>query len=127
MSGTLFIELSSCVIVTVIELLSIDYMVQHGHGDLIIITNITALSLHMGMMHILCFFAEKYTTQIFQTSPLIYCDLLWYKLLIHQQRSMILSIRRAQKQFRLTGFGIFDVSLETYLKVMELYTTVLNA
>lgn len=121
MSGTLFIELTSCIVETVIELLSLDYMVQQRHVEITIFTNIVGLSVHVSMVYILCFYAEKYTNQAYQITHLTYFDLLWFKLPIRHQKTTVLPIYRAQKQFRLTGFGIFDVSMETYVKVWILH------
>lgn len=117
MSGPLFIELSSCIIGTVMELLSIDYMVQQGSVDIIVLTNVTALLNHTAMVYILCFYAEKYTTQSFQMTHSVYSKLLWYNLPFHQQKIMILNLCRSQKPVRLDGLGIFIASMETFLKV----------
>lgn len=119
-SETLFIELSTFIIVTVSELLTIDYLIQQTDAEIIIANSTMELLAQMGMAYFMCFYAEKYTSQTFKITHLVYCDLLWVKLPIHYQKSMILPIIRAQKLFRLRGF-LFDASMETYLNVGEFY------
>lgn len=117
MSGPLFIELSSCIISTVLELLAFDSMYQQKHVDTTFATTGGTLSIHTTMVFILCFYAEKYTTLSFDVIDTVYSDLIWYELPVRQQKFVILSICRSQEQFRLTGLGIFDASMEIFLKV----------
>lgn len=53
----------------------------------------------------------------YEISQIIYSDLQWFNLPILQQKRLVLIIGRAQKTFRLNGFGIFDCSLEMFWKV----------
>lgn len=117
MSGPIFIELSSCIIGTVMELLSIDYIVQQKHVGITALTSTAALSIHLTMEYILCFYAEKFTTLSFQMTDLIYCDLLWYEMSIDEQQLIILPIQQAQKHFHLEGYGIYNANMETFMKV----------
>lgn len=117
MSGPLFIELSSCIISIVLELLAIDSMIQKKHIEATFATDAGTLSIHICMVSILCFYAEKFTTQSFDVINTVYSDLLWYKLPMEQRKFIILSICRSQEQFRLDGLGIFNASMETLLKV----------
>lgn len=120
MTAPLFYELSTCIICTVLELLTIDRSVQEGRFDIFDVTmiiSITLLVLHLSIVFILCFYGEKLTTQSFQVMDIIYSDLLWYKLPAQQQRVLTMSIRQAQKVYRLKGYGIFECSMELFLKV----------
>lgn len=117
MTGPLFFDLSSCIIATVFELLSIDNDIQNQRYDSNTFTNVSTLGLHNTMLFILCHFSEKFTDRSYDVGDVIYSDLLWYKLSIRQQKLLILPIQRAQKLFRLRGYGIFDCSLELFLKV----------
>lgn len=119
MTGPLFFDLSSCIIATVFELLSIDNDIQNQRYDSNTFTNVSTLGLHNTMLFILCHFSEKFTDRSYDVGDVIYSDLLWYKLSIRQQKLLILPIRRAQKLFRLRGYGIFDCSLELFLKVIS--------
>lgn len=117
MSGPLFIQLSCCIIDTVMELLTIDYVIQQKHVDTPFFANLGTLSIHMTMVFILCSYADKFTTQSAQVIQIIYDNLLWYNLGVDEQKSIILPIRRAQKHFHLDGFGIFDANMQTFLTV----------
>lgn len=127
MSLPLFIELSSCIISTVLELLAIDYMFQEKHIDTTFATSAGTLSIHMTMVFILCFYAEKYTNQSFEVVNTVYCDLLWYNLSKNQQIFIILAIRRSQQQFWLEALGIFNGSMEIFLKVIKSMDSIITA
>lgn len=120
MTAPVFFELSTCIICTVLELLTIDQSIQHGRFvvfDVTIITSITLLGLHLTIVFILCFYGEALSAQSFQVTDIIYSNLLWYKLPVQKQRILDIPIRRAQKIFRLKGYGIFDCSMDLFLKV----------
>lgn len=117
MTGPLFFDLSSCIIATVFELLSIDKDIQNKRFDSNTFTNVSTLVLHNSMVFFFSHFSEKFTDRSYDVGDVIYSDLLWYKLSIRQQKLLILPIQRAQKLFRLRGYGIFDCSLELFLKV----------
>lgn len=121
MSGPLLIELSSCIISTVLELLAFDNMIQQKHIDTTFATSAGTLSIHTTMVFILCYYAEKFTTQSFDVMDTVYSDLLWYKLPIKQQKFAIMPISRSQVQFRLEALGIFNASMEIFLKVGKIH------
>lgn len=121
MSGPLFFQLSSCIIETVMELLTIDYAIQQKHVSTAFFANLGTLLIHMFVAFVLCSFAEKFTTQSFQVSNTLFANLLWYNLRNNEQKLIILSICRAQKRFQLEGFGIFDVNMEVLLNVNLLF------
>lgn len=120
MTAPVFFELSTCIICTVLELLTIDQKIQNERFvvfDVTIITSITLLGVHLSIVFILCFYGEELSAQSFQVTNIIYSNLLWYKLPVQKQRFLDIPIRRAQKIFRLKGYGIFDCSMELFLKV----------
>lgn len=122
MTGPLFIEFSSCIIIIVLELLAIDYMIKQKNQDMTFATSAGTLSIHMTMVYFLCIYGENFTTQSFDVINTVYSDLLWYKLPITQQNFVIFSICRSQKRFQIEGLCIFNASMEIFSKVR----TILN-
>lgn len=117
MTGPLFFELSSCIIGTVCELLALDQTIQEQQIDASVFVSADALGIHVSMVYILCHFAEKLSNQSFNVTRIIYYDLVWYNLSVERQKCMVLPICRSQESFKLTGYGIFDCSMEIFLKV----------
>lgn len=117
MSGPLFYELSSIIIGTVCELLALDQIYQEKKIDSSAFVSANGLMIHVSTVYILCLYAEQLTTQTFELIKLFYCDLLWYNLSINQQKFMIFIICRSQKNFRMTGYGIYSCSMELFLTV----------
>lgn len=120
MTGPLFFELSSCIIGTVFELLALDQTIQDQQLDATVVVSANALSIHVSMVYILCHYAEKLTAQSIEVSRMVYYDLLWYKLSVRQQKNIIMPLRRAQKLFKLDGYGIFACSMELFLNVRSM-------
>lgn len=117
MNGPLFFELSSCIVGFVFELLAMEQAFQDHQFDGTVALNLSALGIHMCMLVILCHFSEKFTDRSNEVGEMVYSEVFWYKLPIAQQKTLIFVIRRAQQHFRLRGYGIFDCSLEMFLKV----------
>lgn len=117
MSGPLFFELLSVIIIIVFELLALDYAIMVKQFDSMLILIGCCLIMHMSTLFILCHHSECLTTNSNEISKFIYCDCQWYKLPNSQQKLLTLPISRSQKPFRLDGFGIFDCSQEMFLKV----------
>lgn len=117
MSGPLFFELLSVIIIIVLELLALDYAIQVKQFDSTLILMGSCFLIHMSTLSVLCHHSECLTTKSDEISEIIYSDLKWFNLPISQQKLLVLSIGRAHKTFRLEGFGIFDCSLEMFLKV----------
>lgn len=115
----MFYVSSTCILDIAFELLALDRAVQDNQIDLALLINASALMIHMVLLFILCFFSEKFTYRSYDVTDLIYGDLLWYKLPNKQQKLLILAICRAQKYFRLNGYGVFDCSLELFSKVIH--------
>lgn len=65
---------------------------------------------------IYCAFSENVTTNLLSTGDFFYGSP-WYRLPVHFQKVYIFSIRRAQREFRLTGLGIIECSLGVFASV----------
>lgn len=119
MTGPLFYVPLCFILDTIFELLTLEQAYRDHQFDMVLLVNASALLIHMIMLYILCFFSEKFSVRSYEIGDRIYCDLLWYKLPIRQQKTLILPIRRSQTPFRLNGYGIFDSSFELFLKVIH--------
>lgn len=117
MSGPLFFTLSSCIVYIAIEFLALDETFRRQDFDTTLLVTVNALLITIAMVYILSFYSEKLTTHSYEIAHMVYVDLLWYKLTAAQQKPLVLSICRANKYFRLVGYGIFYCSMETFLKV----------
>lgn len=120
MSGPLFFELLCVIVITVCELLSLDYAITEHQFDSMLILIVCCLLIHMSMLSLLSHHSENLTTKSYDIANITYLDLQWYNLTVSQQKLLVLPIIRAQKTFRLEGFGILDCSLEMFLKVISM-------
>lgn len=120
MSWPLFFELSCCIIATVCELLTMDQIFEEQNFDAYILISINCLGIHISMVYVLCHYSEKLTNHSFSVNKVIYTDLLWYNLSNQQQKNLLLPMCCSQKTFQLTGCGIFDCSMEMFLKVRQI-------
>lgn len=120
MNGPLFFELLSVIIIIVCELLSLDYAIKEHQFDSMLILIGCCFLIHLLMLSVLCHHSENLTTKSYEIGNITFLDLQWYNLSVSQQKLLVLPIARAQKTYRLEGFGIFDCSLEMFLKVIPL-------
>lgn len=117
MSGPLFFELLSVIIIIVLDLLALDYAIQKKQFDSTLILVGSCLSIHMSTLSLLCHHSECLTTKSNEIADNIYSNLQWFNLPVSQQKLLLLSIGRAHRTFRLDGFGILDCSLAMFLRV----------
>lgn len=119
MNGPLFFIFAICIIAIAFELLALDQAVQEQHFGEADFLNLSAFVIHMIMLNVFCQYSEKFTDRSYEVADMVYTEIFWYKLSIAQQKSLIFMIHRAQKQFRLKGYGIFDCSLDLFSKVFN--------
>lgn len=118
MRGPLFYELAGCIVCLVFELMSIEQSIhEHKFGAAIILSVVT-LGGYITMLYVICFYADNLSSRSAEVAGIMSGDLMWYKLTIQQQKMMCIIIRRAQKNFTLNGYGIFDCSMEVFLNVI---------
>lgn len=84
------------------------------NSDLIL--NVQCLTTYTVNAYIYSYFSENITMKSFEVGDLAY-EPLWYKMPMSQQKAVILIINQSQKEFRLTGLGMFDCSLLTFSAV----------
>lgn len=115
-SPVLFYQLVLCAVNTAI------FLYVLGLQGLLL--NLDALVCLMGILSVLfptfiyCHLSESLTFKLCSVG-LIYYSCAWYCLPIKQQKLIILPIKRAQKEVRMTGLGIVDCSLSIFSSVRD--------
>lgn len=112
-SGVLFDVLVGCTLYLALLLFSLD---QSFVIDIQLLFNINCLLIHLIICYTYCYLFERITLKSFQIGEDAH-NLMWYKMNGDQQRAMILIIQRSQIEFRLSGLGLIDCSLATFLTV----------
>lgn len=87
---------------------------------------INALTTQLVINYVLCHFVTGLTWKALSVANIIY-DTPWYELPKSQQNAVSIILQRAQKPFYLSGMGILDCSLETYLNVKEMIFVVVGS
>lgn len=66
--------------------------------------------------YVLCYFSTKMSFNASRFATITY-DSTWYEYPVEQQKCIILMIKRSQKSFGLSGYGIISCSMATFLSV----------
>lgn len=114
MSGIVFVLFLSCVVFLTSSFLSLD---QTSVIDFNLLVKFYGLTLYLFTCYLYSRFSENITTNSLQIGEYAY-DSVWYDVPIKQQKAIILIVARSQKEFRLTGCGMVDCSLATFLAVI---------
>lgn len=112
MSGIIFSVSISCLLIIALTLFSFGVVVN----DLDLILILDGLIIYLIICYVYCYYSENITTTSLKIGDVVY-DSLWYEMPIKEQRAIILMIQRSQKEFRLSGLGLVDCSLATFLSV----------
>lgn len=115
LAGSFFFQVVICAIFIAAILSSIDQNLQHLTYDVVI--NLFCLALEILLNYASCNYAQTVTTHSFEVANVFY-ESLWYRLPTDQQKTMRITIRRAQKPFYFRGYKIFTCSMETFLTVI---------
>lgn len=113
-SAILFSVLNSFVLFLTLNFFSFD---QSTGIDFGLIVNLVGLSVYLTLGYTYCYFSEAITTKSFGIGADTY-DLLWNEMTMQQQKATMLIIGKSQQEFRLTGLGLVDCSMETFLSVL---------
>lgn len=113
MSGIIFIVLLSCVLFLVLMLLKMDQFTTITYDSISIFDALLTYSI---ICYVYCRFSENITSKSLEIGDIVY-NSLWYKMPLKEQKLIILMIQRSQKEFRLSGLGLVDCSLATFLAV----------
>lgn len=68
------------------------------------------------LMVIYSYLSEWITSDLLEIGDIFY-NSAWYQLPVNEQRLLTLPIGRAQREFRLSGLGLFDCSLAVFSSV----------
>lgn len=74
------------------------------------------LTLILMIMFTYCLLSERITLDLLQIGDVFY-NSEWYRLPFKEQRLLVLPIGRAQRVFRLSGYGLINCSLAVFLTV----------
>lgn len=113
MSGNLFMAISSCFLLLVFTISSVD---QSDGMDTTLMFMLQCLLMFSMICFIYCYFSENITKNSFEIGDIAY-NSLWYEMTVKQQKAIILIIGQSQREFRLTALGMVDCSLITFLAV----------
>ncbi|XP_031622714.1 uncharacterized protein LOC116340381 [Contarinia nasturtii] len=75
------------------------------------------LFISISVNFILCYYADNLTSHACGIADELY-NSLWFEMPIQQQKLLLVPICRAQKLFRLTGFGIFTYSQQNFAWIL---------
>lgn len=113
MSEVLFLQLCVCALSTAINLYA---LTLPGISGVHAMTSIYDLNITLCTTFVYCYFSESLSSHLFNIGETFY-DSIWYRLPPKQQILIIFAIQHSQREFRLTGFGIIDCSLEVFSMV----------
>lgn len=87
--------------------------------DVVFLTNLNALFLYMLTCCAHCHFSEYIASRVTGLGSILYESSLWLRMSIEEQKVVWLMIVRSQNSFHLSGFGIIECSLSTFLVVIQ--------
>lgn len=114
MSGVLFSQLLFCVVSLALMLFSLN---QSGKISFTLFLKLYVLVIYLTICYIYCRLSKNITEKSYEIGDVAY-NSLWYEVLVKEQKMIILTICQSQRKFQLTGLGIVDCSLETFLRVI---------
>lgn len=109
----LFVQLVLCAVTIAMCLFSID---ANGMFSIAFISSLAALNSVLTPTFAYCLLSENVTWNLHLVANYFY-DFDWYLLPAKQQKLFVLPIRRAQREFRMTGHGIIPCSLRVFSSV----------
>lgn len=74
------------------------------------------LCAYPGLTFLYFYFSERITTDLEEIGGIFYSST-WYRLTTKHQKYLVLPIARAEREFRLTGLGMFYCSLPIFSSV----------
>lgn len=114
MTGMIFFQLLCSVVI--IAFILVAFNETNGYNLQMLLANCNIFALNVIMCYVYCYFSEQVTGIAVDIGDVVYKSL-WYKMPVKDQILIGLVIVRAQKEFRMSGFGIIECSLELFLTV----------
>lgn len=115
MGAAFFFETLTFIGILALVLLSIDQTDGIDSDAWLILNN---SPVYCSISFVFCFLSEKITTKSLECAIIAY-NATWYEMSIIDQKAIILIIMRSQKEYRITGLGLVNCSLEVFLKVID--------
>lgn len=115
MSVSLFLLLLVCAVLLAIYMVGTVGMTA-SLTDLTFMLSVMCTLLTALSTYVFCFFSENVTNDLHSIGDAFY-QANWYAHPAKQQKLYMLSIQRAQREFRMTGLGVVDCSLQVYSSV----------
>lgn len=114
MQGVIFYQLVTCVVFIAFSLFGFDQTVRSFNLN----TSVCLLSLISAVTptFIYCYYAESVTVDLLKIGDIFY-ESTWYELTYQEQKLLIPPIQRAQRVFRMNGYGLIDCSLGIFASV----------
>lgn len=85
-------------------------------GSAIFITTVAAAVCITSSTYLYCLLSESVTSELASAADAFYLSN-WYKLPLHQEKLFVIPIRRAQKDYRMSGLGLVECSLGVFSSV----------
>lgn len=115
MTGILFFQLLGSVVIIALTIFAFDQPCPtYTH----LLVNVNVFASTMIMCYVYCYFSERFTERAFDIGDMSY-NSLWYKMSMKEQKLVGLVIRQAQKEFRMSGYGIIKCSLGAFQSVID--------
>lgn len=107
----------TCVIVITLNLLVVEL---NESINLEVIVAFLNAGIMIGLTFALFYLAEWITSDLLSIGELFY-NSAWYRLSVHEQTRLVLSIQRAHRELRLNGLGLFACSLPVFSSVKLIF------
>lgn len=113
-SGILFSALLSFVLFLTLNFFAFD---QSSVINMTTIVNLAGFLTYLTLGYTYCYFSENITANSFKIGYDAY-NSKWTEMTTREQKAIMLAIGRSQKEFRLSGLGLIDCSMMTFLSVI---------
>lgn len=113
MSGVLFYQLLICAAVTAFNLFALE---SNGFLSLNAAVSIYLMVTALITTFLYCYLAEGFTADLKEIGLIFYRSD-WFQLSIKHQKMFVLLIKRSQREFRLSCFGLIDCTLKVFSSV----------
>lgn len=113
LSVVLFFQLLVCAVSLAIFMVGLEKSYIFSMNFILALSGLAAI---IASAYICCFLSDRMIRALSEIGDIFYA-VAWYELPVVQQNPFILSIQRAQKEFRMTGLGFVECSLRVFSTV----------
>lgn len=115
LSVALFFQLLVCAVSLAIFMVGLETSSIFSMNFILALSGLAAI---IASTYICCYLSDRMTRALSEIGDIFYA-VTWYELPVKQQKPLILSIQRAQKEFRMSGLGFVECSLRVFSTVNE--------